>query len=91
MKNLKYIFFAFLMVLVGCEDDDAFGSVALSNLTVNTEVSDDGSGTVIFKPSASGAKSYNYNFGDGTTAESLTGFISKTYRTVGENILLKFQ
>ena len=86
MKNLKYIFVAFLMVLVGCEDDDAFGSIALSNLTVNTEVSDDGSGTVIFKPSASGAKSYTYNFGDGTTAESLTGFFSKTYRTVGENI-----
>mgnify|MGYP003640062851 FL=1 len=85
MKKLKYIIVAFVMVLVACEVDDALGSVALSNLTVNTEISNDGSGKVIFKTSASGAKSFKYEFGDGTTGESLTGFISKIYTTVGEN------
>tara|TARA_R110002074_G_scaffold122612_9_gene257389 strand:- start:7459 stop:9576 length:2118 start_codon:yes stop_codon:yes gene_type:complete len=85
MKKLKYIIVAFVMVLVACEVDDALGSVALSNLTINTEISNDGSGKVIFKTSASGAKSFKYEFGDGTTGESLTGFISKIYTTVGEN------
>ena len=46
MKKLKYIIVAFVMVLVACEVDDALGSVALSNLTINTEISNDGSGKV---------------------------------------------
>ncbi len=86
MKKLKYIIIAFLMVAVGCEVDDALGSVALSNLSVNTEISNDGSGKVVFETFASGAKSFTYEFGDGTTGESLTGFISKIYTTVGDNI-----
>ena len=85
MKKLLYIIIAFFTVLVGCEDDDTFASAALSNLTVGTEVKGDGTGIVTFKSSATGAKIFKYDFGDGTSGESLTGYISKTYTTAGEN------
>ncbi|MGO4918449.1 family 16 glycosylhydrolase [Maribacter spongiicola] len=88
MKNFMYTMFVFLMVFASCEDDDTFSTGALSNLAVTTEIKDDGSGIVMFTPSASGAKSYTYDFGDGTTGESLTGFISKTYTTAGENTFI---
>jgi len=85
MKKLMYILMAFFTVLVGCEEDDTFTSAALSNLTVSNEVKGEGSGIVTFKSSATGAKIFKYDFGDGTTGESLTGYISKTYTTAGEN------
>ncbi|WP_405380230.1 family 16 glycosylhydrolase [Maribacter sp. LLG6340-A2] len=85
MKNLMYMFVTLLMVFVSCDEDDSFNPGPLSNLAVSSQVSADGSGIVTFKPTATGAKLYTYDFGDGTTGESLTGFISKTYTNSGEN------
>ncbi|APQ17784.1 family 16 glycosylhydrolase [Maribacter hydrothermalis] len=85
MKSLMFILVAFFMVFTSCEEDDSFNSGPLSNLTVSSVVSTNGSGIVSFKSSASGAKSYSYDFGDGTTGESLTGSISKTYVVAGIN------
>lgn len=85
MKNFKYILAAFLLIMVACEEDDTIDIVPLSNLTVNPEVSTDVPGQVIFRTSASGAKLFQYDFGDGTTGESLTGYIVKNYTETGQN------
>ena len=85
MKKFKYIIAAFFMILIACEDDDTTGSVALSNFTVNSEVSDEVAGQVIFRSSASGAKIFKYDFGDGSTGESLSGYIVKIYTEPGQN------
>ena len=85
MKKLKYIFVVFFMVALGCEEDDNRTTASLSSLTVTPEVSDDGSGVVIFRTSASGANLVTYDFGDGTTGESITGFTTHTYTEPGQN------
>lgn len=85
MKKLKYIFVVFLMILVSCEDDDNRVAQTLSNITVNSEISDDGSGKVIFRTSAPGADLVEYDFGDGTTGGSNTGYITHNYTVSGQN------
>lgn len=73
------------MILIACEEDDSLDNVALSNLAVNQELNSETPGQVIFKTTASGAKIFNYDFGDGTTGESLTGYMVKTYEEPGDN------
>ncbi|WP_252729807.1 family 16 glycosylhydrolase [Zobellia uliginosa] len=85
MKKIKYIFVVFFMILVSCDADDNRIAVALSNLTVSPEVSDDGSGKVVFRTSATGANVVKYDFGDGTTGESITGYTTHTYTNSGQN------
>ena len=85
MKKMIYVLLACLTLTVGCEEDDGPNSMALSNLTVNSETTTDGSGVVIIRASASGAKSFTFDFGDGTTGESLTGYFVKTYTMSGQN------
>jgi len=85
MKKMKYIIAALFMIMLACEEDDTPASLALANLATTTEVSTDGSGTVTFRSSAQGAESYTFDFGDGTTAQSLTGYIVKTYEMAGQN------
>ncbi|MFH6602089.1 family 16 glycosylhydrolase [Maribacter algicola] len=85
MKKFKYVFIALLIIAFSCEEDDGPVNGPLANLSVTPEVQDDGSGTVTIRATASGAKSFSFDFGDGTTGESLTGFIVKTYEMAGEN------
>jgi|GEM_PF-54085 len=85
MKKVKYLVAALFIIVVSCNEDDSIAAVALSNLTVTSEVSDDGTGTVKITASAQGAQSYNFDFGDGTTGESLTGFTVKVYDMAGQN------
>lgn len=85
MKYFKYIVAALIMISVACEEDDTIAAVALSNLVVDPEVSSEIPGQVIFNTSASGAKLFKYDFGDGTTGESLTGYTVKTYTEPGQN------
>ncbi|MGB7395484.1 MAG: family 16 glycosylhydrolase [Pricia sp.] len=85
MKALKHLLAAFLIILASCETDDDEKAAALSNMEVTTEVSDDGSGTVIFNAFAEGASSFDFDFGDGTTGESPNGYIEKVYTAQGQN------
>jgi len=82
MKKLKYIIVALLMVAIGCKEDDSPAAKPLANLTVSSE--QDGA-TINLTASAQGASSYSFDFGDGTTAQSLTGYVVKTYDMIGNN------
>jgi len=85
MKKMKYIIAALFMIVLSCEEDDSRTFFPLANLGATTEVSMDGTGTVTIRAKAQGASYYTYDFGDGTTGESLTGYIVKTYDMVGDN------
>ena len=85
MKKLKYLVLCLFAITLSCEEDDAPGSVALSNLVVNLELNADVAGQVFFKTTAAGAKLFTYDFGDGTTGESLTGYMVKSYTEPGQN------
>jgi len=82
MKKLKYLFAALFIIVLSCEEDDSLKVLPLANLTATSEVSE---ATVTIKANAQGASRYTYDFGDGTTGESLTGYIVKTYDMVGDN------
>jgi len=80
------IFFGVFLLFIGaCEEDDSVDVVTLSNLEVNTEISSDVPGEVIFRSTAAGAETFNYDFGDGTSEESVTGYVVKTYTEVGQS------
>ena len=85
MKKIKYVFVALLLVALSCEEDNSSDTEALSNLTASYEVAADDSGAVTITANAQGADSYIFDFGDGTTGESLTGNIVKIYDMAGEN------
>lgn len=85
MKKLKYLVICLFAITLSCEEDDSPVVLPLANLTATSEVSMDGSGTVTIKAAAQGAKRYTFDFGDGTTGESLTGYIVKTYDMTGDN------
>lgn len=85
MKNLKYLVICLFAITLSCEEDDSPVVLPLANLTSTSAVSMDGSGTVTIRASAQGAKSYTFDFGDGTTGASLTGYIVKTYSMTGDN------
>ncbi len=85
MKKMKYIVAALFMIMLSCEDDDTPAVLPLANLTTSSAVSMDDPGKVTINASAQGANSYTFDFGDGTTGESLTGYIVKTYDMVGDN------
>ena len=86
MKKMISLFSAILVILFSCsEDESSPKQVAPSNLTVSSDVSTDGSGTVSFAATASNATSFEFDFGDGTSQESLTGNVVKTYEMGGQN------
>ncbi|TMM57929.1 hypothetical protein FEE95_00420 [Maribacter algarum] len=85
MKKLKYLVICLLAFTLSCEEDDSPVVLPLANLAATSEVTMDGSGTVTIRAAAQGAKSYTFDFGDGTTGESLTGYIVKTYEMTGDN------
>lgn len=85
MKKLKYLVICLFAITLSCEDDDTPAVLPLANLTASSAVSMDDPGKVTITASAQGANSYTFDFGDGTSAESLTGYIVKTYDMVGDN------
>lgn len=87
MKKINYIVAAIFTILISCNGDDLDVPVAVtpSNLSVSSTVSMDNSGDVSFTATATDASYYHFDFGDGTTALSTTGNISKTYDMVGDN------
>ncbi|MCM4157315.1 family 16 glycosylhydrolase [Gramella sp. AN32] len=89
MKYLKLIlsFLAVALLVTSCQEDDLGLETMMvpSNIQVNTDISDDGSGIVIFNVSADNAITYQFNFGDGTTGTSLDGTYTKRFNRNGLN------
>lgn len=85
MKKLKYLVICLFAITMSCEEDDTPAVLPLANLTASSVISTETPGTVTIRAAAQGAKSYSFDFGDGTTGESLTGYIVKTYDMVGDN------
>ena len=91
MKYFRIINFLIISILaVSCQEDDLEleSMAAPSNITVNTDISTDGSGIVHFDVSADNAFTYQFNFGDGTTGTSLDGTITKRFSRNGLNTYL---
>ena len=92
MKYFKIIFsfLAIALMFSSCQDDDlGLESMAVpSNIVVNTDISTDGSGIVMFNVSADNALTYKFNFGDGTTGTSLDGTFEKRFSRNGLNTYL---
>ncbi|APU68293.1 family 16 glycosylhydrolase [Christiangramia flava] len=91
MKELKMIFSLLVVLLMfsGCdgdEDDLQLESMVVpTNIQIDTDISTDGSGIVVFDVSADNAITYKFNFGDETTGTSLDGTYTKRYSRNGLN------
>tara|TARA_R110002050_G_scaffold1281_3_gene9246 strand:- start:62583 stop:64235 length:1653 start_codon:yes stop_codon:yes gene_type:complete len=89
MKILKNIIPILLVLLAfsSCQEDEpTLGAIQTpSNLQINTEISTDGSGIVVFSSKAENAITYKYFFSDGTTESSPTGVFSKRFTKTGLN------
>lgn len=91
MRYLRIINFLIISILaVSCQEDDLElkSMAAPTNITVNSDISTDGSGIVVFNVSADNAFTYQFNFGDGTTGTSLDGTITKRFTRNGLNTYL---
>lgn len=88
MKNLNHILLSIFTVLMSCGSDDSDippTPMAPSNLSVTSDVSTDGSGTVTFTATADNATFYHFDYGDGTVESSQSGTVTKTYEMIGDN------
>jgi hypothetical protein len=88
IKRLTLLVFIFTLGFIsGCGSDDEPSVNAPENLTLTAEVSEDGSGEVTFKASASNATYYKFEFGDNPGAtpwKSSVGDAKYTYDESGD-------
>ncbi len=85
MKKLKYLYLLLFAVLISCEGDDLDIPAVIAPTNLSTSSQNGAGGTVNFTASATNANYYHFDFGDGTSAMSTTGTISKTYDMIGDN------
>jgi len=86
-KNIKVILLLIGVIgLIFCNKETAQPDIAPSNLVINAQVSDDGSGNVDFIATAENAISYDFEFGNGDALTVISGTVSYTYSTAGTNI-----
>lgn len=91
MRYLKLISFLFAtLFMMSCQEDDLTLDTILvpTDLTITTNISDDGSGLVEFNASATNAITYEYNFSDGTSAVAPGGNYTKRFTRTGLNTYL---
>jgi len=74
---------AILFVLFSCKKSDSGANLVPANLVVKTEISTDGSGTVVFTATADGAVSFDFEYGNGESATVPSGAVTYKYLTVG--------
>jgi beta-glucanase (GH16 family) len=74
-----------LFVLFSCKKADEAIALAPTNLVIKTEISTDGSGTVVFTATADGAVSFDYEYGNGVAVTVPSGTVTYKYTTVGTN------
>lgn len=89
MNSIK-ILWGFLLIflsLAGCQEEepDLTAPITPTNLVVNSEISQDGSGIVVFTATAENALNYKYFFSDGTTALSTGSPVTKRFTKTGLN------
>ena len=87
MKNvlLSFLLPLFLLVIISsCSKSNSSASnTAPTNLSVSAVVSTDSSGNVAFTASATNATSYDYDFGDGSYLNVVSGITAYKYSTSG--------
>lgn len=74
-----------LCLLISCAKSDVGAVLAPTYLTLNTDISTDGSGIVVFTATADGAVSYEFEYGNGEAATVLSGIVSYKYTQSGTN------
>ncbi len=79
--------FAIFLLFINCKKSSSTSTAtqAPTNLTINTTISTDGSGTVNFISTATNAVSYDYDFGNGDAKTTAAGTIDYTYTQTGTN------
>ena len=85
MKNLKFIIICFLGALLGCDDNEIDFPVAVTPSDLLVSSQNESATTFIFTASATNARYYHFDFGDGSSGLSATGTITKTYDMIGDN------
>jgi hypothetical protein len=85
-KTIIPILFLFLAAVSCQEDEPSLNAIQTpSELQISTNISDDGSGLVVFTSKAVNAITYKYFFSDGTTESSPTGIFTKRFTRTGLN------
>ncbi|MEJ1223549.1 family 16 glycosylhydrolase [Sediminicola sp. 1XM1-17] len=89
MRKIKSVLICFLSaaMLFGCQENEPNleALVVPTNLTVSTDISDDGSGTVVFTATSDNAISFKYIFSDGTSEVAPSGKVTKRFTKTGLN------
>ncbi|SDS30356.1 family 16 glycosylhydrolase [Gramella sp. MAR_2010_147] len=91
MKMFKNIAILTLFIgLFSCQEDDLNLDTIMvpSDLSISSQISDDGSGLVQFNASANNAITYEYNFSDGSSAVAPSGNYTKRFTRTGLNTYL---
>lgn len=88
---MKYFISAVFSILslstfICCNKSGVGADVAPTNLVVKSEISSDGSGTVVFTATADGAVSYDFEYGNGDAATVSSGTVTYKYTLSGTNI-----
>jgi beta-glucanase (GH16 family) len=87
MKHFISTIFSFFgfYVLISCAKSDVGADTAPTNLALATEISTDGSGTVVFTATAEGAVTYDFEYGNGEAATAPSGIVTYKYTQSGTN------
>ncbi|MEJ2584139.1 MAG: PKD domain-containing protein, partial [Robiginitalea sp.] len=85
--NILWGFLMIFLSLAACQEEepDLTAPVTPTNLVVNSEISQDGSGIVVFTATAENALNYKYFFSDGSTALSTGEPVTKRFTQTGLN------
>jgi beta-glucanase (GH16 family) len=83
IKNL-FVILGIVIIAASCQKDSG-GGTFVPNLQLTAATVDTVAGLVNFTANAAGATSYDFDFGDGTTASTADGKISHIYTKIGRN------
>jgi len=82
---LKIFLLVSFDILVSCGKSDVGAEIAPTNLVLKSEISTDGSGTVVFTATADGAVSFDFEYGNGEFATVPSGIVTYKYTLAGTN------